>query len=162
MAFQTHGISCPSSKSQPDLLSFFHIWTHSDLSHLMTLFLTQWCISLYQPVSNAQIQNICVHSGWSIVRHRAVQVDESCHKDMDHNSLSFLLWMLCSMQLNWFDWTLWSHALQLPFPAISFLLLKCWCLLANYYILHHISQSYRCEDWNKSWRSESSPVSSCG
>ena len=38
----------------------------------------------HQYVSQTQSQNACVRNGWSIGRHRAVQVNEHCHKDVDH------------------------------------------------------------------------------
>ena len=87
-----HMIFCLSSTS----------WADSDLSHLMTLFLTQQCISSYGHVSNAQIQNICVCTSWGICRNAAMQVDEPCHKGIDHFFL-FFSFLPCSLEPNQFE-----------------------------------------------------------
>ena len=138
MAFQTNGIFCLSSTSQPD----------SDLSHFMTQFCIQWCISFYWHVLNSPIQNICVHTGWSIHRQTAMQVIDSCYKNLDHFSFSFSFMMSCSMEPNQFVWICWSPSSQLPLAATSPLLEKGWHLLVEIYVLHHTNQPYRCDDWN--------------
>ena len=94
---------------------------------LIQIFLTWW--SHYQYISQAQIHNICVH--------KAMQVDEQCHKDMVHFCLSFPFLRPCNIEPNQFEWTFWTLSSQLHLPAISFLLVKELCLLAKNQILHY-------------------------
>ena len=116
------------------------------------IFLTWW--SQLRLASQTQIKKIFVHNGWSIGRHRAVQVNEHCNNNIEHFCPFFhpryhAIWNQNSAcePLNPFS--------QVPVPTDFRYLVKSWCLLAKNLILHHINQLCSCDYWNIKVKSSS-------